>query len=298
MKEHFILSSYLKASKTFAVYEDLFSQMSLDHSYAPIEISTKDRSKISEDEELLLTEFILAFRSNPNATSIVISNPFKQIMTRFCDVLDTNARQMNAVNLVVKKGELLVGSNIDGEAFFAGQKATVNFDFRNKAILILGCGGVSTAVAFKMARTGAGSIHLFDTNSERMRLLADQLHLHFPSMPITQLPQLDSTSLSRSNVIYNGTGIGKKSDDPNSINESPVPGSLEIPEEILAIDANYTPWKTKFLQQFEQSGAQTSNGFSHMIAFTALHLSEILSTEIPISKVMRIGEAHVEHELR
>lgn len=182
--------------------------------------------------------------------------------------------------------------------FFAGQKATVNFDFQNKAILILGCGGVSTAVAFKMAQIGAGSIHLFDTNTERVSLLAHQLHFHFPNLPIVELSKLDKSILSRSNVIYNGTGIGKKSDDPSSVNESPIPSSLELPENILAIDANYTPWKTKFLHQFEQSGAQTSNGFSHMIAFTALHLSEILSTEIPISKVMQIGEVYVEHELR
>lgn len=297
MKEHFILSSYLKASKTFAVYENFFSQMSLEHSCSPVEIRTKDKSRVSEDELRVLTDFFLVFRSNPNGTSIVISNPFKQIMTSFCDVLDPSARQMGTVNLIVKKGEIVIGLNIDGEAFFAGQKATINFDFQKKVILMLGCGGVSTAVAFKLAETGVGAIHLFDINSERVRLLAQQLHLHFSNLPIVELPQLNNSFLSQANVIYNGTGLGKKSYDPNSVNESPLPNSLTIPDNVFAIDANYTPWKTKFLQQFEQSGSQTLNGFSHMIACTALHLSEILAIEVTVNKIMEIGEAHVRKEI-
>jgi shikimate dehydrogenase len=290
VKEHFILSNYLKVSKTFIIYESLFSKMSLKHSYSPIEISTKDKSEVTEDELLILTEFILAFKVNHNATSIVISNPFKQIMTRFCDVLDVSAKQMNSVNLVVKKGELLVGLNMDGEAFLAGQKATVNFNFQKKVILLLGCGGVSTAVAFKLAQAGVKAIHLFDINSKRTNLLARRLRLYFPVLPVIELPKLDNSAISRVDVVYNGTGVGKKSDDQNSVNESPVPSSIHIPKNIFAIDANYTPWKTKFFQQFEQSGARTTNGFSHMIAFTALHLSEILAVEVPISKVMEVGE--------
>lgn len=293
MKEHFILSNYLKASKTFAIYNDLFSRMSLEHSYSPVEISTKDKSNVSVDELRAVTEFILSFRSNPNATSIVVSNPFKQIMTGFCDVLDESAKQMNAVNLVVKKEAVLVGANIDGEAFLAGQKATVSFDFQKKVILLIGCGGVSTAVAFKLAQTGVGAIHLFDINSERVRLLTQKLRLHFPDLPVVELNKIDNTSFSRANVIYNGTGIGKKSDDPSSVEESPLPRSLQIPSNVLAIDANYTPWKTKFLQQFEESGSQTTNGFSHMIAFVALHLSRILSTHIPIRDVMKVGEVYI-----
>jgi len=40
IKEHFILSNYLRASKTFSIYQDAFALLSLEESYLPMEINT------------------------------------------------------------------------------------------------------------------------------------------------------------------------------------------------------------------------------------------------------------------
>lgn len=293
MKEHFILSNYLKASKTFAVYRDVFASKSLEHTYLPIEISTRERSQLFPDELNKLEEFIQVFKRNSNAISVVVSNPFKQYIPEFCDEIDTAAEQMNAVNLIVKQGNSLLGINIDGEAFFTGQREAINYDFKNKSILMLGCGGVSTAVVFKLAAVGVRSIHLFDTQTERERTLGRKLRHNFPDLLIVELPGFDEETVSDINVIYNGTGVGKKSDNPQSVLESPLADSLVVPSDILAIDANYTPWRTAFLRQCEENGCQTLNGFSHMIAFVALHLSRVLNSEIEFRSVKEIGERHV-----
>lgn len=234
-----------------------------------------------------------AFRQNPNAVSIVVSNPFKQHVLSFCDEMDEIAKQMGAVNLIFKQAGDLFGTNIDGEAFFTGQRETINYDFNNKSVLILGCGGVSTAVVFKLATICVRSIYLFDTTTKRKRALSNKLRHNFPNLSVSELRGFDEDTLSTIDVIYNGTGVGKKSDNPQSVFESPLPNSLIVPATILAIDANYTPWKTKFLQQCEASGCQTLNGFSHMVAFIAMHLSRYLASDIDFQWVKEIGEKNL-----
>ncbi len=293
MKEHFILSSYLKKSKTFSIYRDLFSLLSLKHCYMPVEIQTREQEQILGNESDSLNSFFLSFRNNPNAMSIVVSNPFKQVVPEFCDSLEPSARQMNAVNLIIKKNDELTGFNIDGEAFFNGQRETIGFNFENKTILFLGCGGVSTAVAFKLAHLGVKSVQLFDTSTKRKKTLANKLRLSFKNLSVIEVPQITNESIVQANIIYNGTGVGKESDNPNSVDESPLSQAITIPNGELAIDANYTPWKTKFLQQSEQAGLQTLNGFPHMIAFITLHLSQILDTELSFDAVKKIGERNL-----
>lgn len=293
MREHFILSNYLKASKTFDIYRDVFEAKSLEYQYLPVEIPTQQMIEVSETELRSLRNFFSDFRRNPNAVSIVVSNPFKQLVLQFCDELSEEAARMGAVNLIVKRNNNLMGSNIDGEAFFLGQNRTTGYDFPGKTVLVLGCGGVSTAVAFKLARVGVRELRLFDIQKNKQAQLRDKLGNHFPLLSVKEAESLDERAIAEADVIYNGTGVGKKSDNPSSVLATPLPDHLQVPATALAIDSNYTPWSTLFLEQCAKNGCQTTNGFSHMIAFVALHLSSILDSEIDYGFVREIGERHI-----
>ncbi len=292
MKKHFILSNYLKASITFDIYREFFDMHSIDHVYQPKEIETKDSGYLSPDEICKLKHFIESFRKNPDAKSIVVSNPFKQYVSKFCDKLDGVALQMQTVNLIVKENALLRGMNLDGEAFFIGQKMKINYDFYQKNVLLLGCGGVSTAVAFKLAKQAIKSIYLFDLDSTKTNSLLLKLQANFSDLLIHNVQVLDRHTVSAIDVIYNGTGVGKISNDPITTAQSPL-SNLLIPSNILVIDANYTPWKTQFIKLCEKKGCKSLNGFPHMIAFTALHLSYILNKNVGYETILEIGRKYV-----
>src|SRR3989344_5272251 len=196
MKEHFILSNYLKASKTFAIYRDVFKSMSVGDIYSPIEIRTFNPSQLSVDELSKLGEFIKMFKRNPKAISIVVSNPFKQCISEYCDEMDDVGKQMNTVNLIQKKSGKLVGMNIDGEAFFLGQREAINYDFRNQTVLFLGCGGVSTAVAFKLAGVDTKAVYLFDIHAKKAKVLGKKLRQNFPNLTVRELSGIDNRILS------------------------------------------------------------------------------------------------------
>lgn len=290
MKDHYIISNFLESSKTFDVYRRVFEARSLFHRYSPVEIPTNHLSEISDSEFNRLRKFFLDFRANPNAVSVVISNPFKQIVLEFCDELSVESKNMGAVNLIVKRDEDLSGLNIDGEAFWLGQKKTTHYDFAGKTVLILGCGGVATAVAFKLASAGVGQLKLFDIRETRQKWLHEKLMNNFPQQKVNQVSALNQKAILGVDVIYNATGVGKNSNDPSSILATPFPPGLSVANNVLAIDANYTPWTSRFLQNCKNQGCQITNGYSHMIAFVALHLSIILDMEIDFGTIKAVGD--------
>jgi len=109
---------------------------------------------------------------------------------------------------------------------------------------------------------------LYDIKSSKAIELAQKIANYYPKVKVRALARLDQGALDKIDVIYNGSGIGKKSNNSDSIYMTPLPDTLEIPSEIFAIDSNYTPLETLFLKQCRLAGCQTLNGFSHMVAFT------------------------------
>lgn len=286
MTKHYILSNFLKASKTFALYNDIFFDYKLQHTYKPIEIKTKKASVVSEEELTTLDQFFKDFKEDLDAKSIVISNPFKQIVPKYCDNLIDQANEMQAVNLITKSNGKIIGQNIDGEAFLMGQKHIYDIKFSNKTILILGCGGVSTAVSFIIAKQLPLKLILFDIDDSKIAQLMYKLTKSFPHLNVSFIVSEKEIINIEPDIIYNGTGIGKSSDNPDSLSQTPL---TNFPMSSTCIDANYTPWKTEFLKLAEQKNCQIVNGFTHMIAFTTLHLNQVLEQEIAFDYVYEKG---------
>lgn len=294
MTKHFILSSYLQASKTFSIYADIFKLLKVDHEYLPMEIRTIDRSNVNGTERAIVSDFFKLFKTDPSMHSIVISNPFKQVVPNLCDILDPTAERLQTVNLVLKdsKGRV-VGKNIDGDAFLLGFKETIRYKIAGKNALLLGSGGVSTAVAFTLAAEDISCLFLYDIDSKKTIVLRNKLNHYFPKLSVIVLNDINDFDFSSIDLVYNGTGVGKKGHNPSSINESPVRETINLNSNVLAIDANYTPFETKFLQLSRMQGCRTINGFPHMLAFTKIHIYEILGCNLRFDKLKSIGEKYL-----
>ncbi len=213
---HFIISNFLKASKTFDVYKSVFSRYSINHTYLPIEIKTSSKYRVAKKELEELRRCVNIFRNNADDCSMVISNPFKQVIIDLCDELSNEASIMNTVNLIYKKNGIIYGRNIDGDAFLLGCSKELEYDFSNKSILLLGCGGVSTAVSFALSSQSVSSITLYDIDLSKTVALKNKIKTNFPTVTIKVLKQFDLSSYY--DVIYNGTGVGKMSYDPTTVN--------------------------------------------------------------------------------
>ena len=87
------------------------------------------------------------FMKNKQFKGVNVTIPYKQKVMDYCDYIDDKAKEIGAVNTVVKKDGKLYGYNTD---FYGLKLLCVNngIEFNNKKVLILGNGGTSkTAMA-------------------------------------------------------------------------------------------------------------------------------------------------------
>jgi shikimate dehydrogenase len=223
----------------------------------------------------------MAFRENEYVKSMMVSNPFKEQIIPYVDGIDRVSQRAGAINLILKHKMILTGVNIDGEAFLgAMEREGVNLEGKN--ICFLGAGGVSAAVSTAIAPK-CRSIALIDVDQEKAVKLKARLDQLMPpgAGPVRILPSYDGRDLSSFDIIYNGTGLGKRSQADSDLSASPLNEHDLLPSEGTAIDAVYTPEKTQFLSQCEKDGMRIINGLSHMLACTSIHLK--ITTDIPIT---------------
>src|SRR5512142_1216646 len=82
-----------------------------------------------------------------------VTLPHKETITKLLDNLGESARQVGAVNTIVKRDGKLIGENTDLAGFMRAL-ADARVDPRGARVIILGAGGAARAVAFALASAG------------------------------------------------------------------------------------------------------------------------------------------------
>jgi shikimate 5-dehydrogenase len=268
---HVLISSSLKESHTFQLYKTIISQQGVDAQFLPFECAPDDLDRVRELFSII--------RKRSSLTSIMVSDPFKSLASELVDTLTPRAFRAGVVNLVLSTPHGIEGDNLDGVAFNLGARELHNVTLEGRHVAFFGCGGVSTAVSLENANAAA-HIGLCDVVSDRPLALQQRILSANRNAKVSIIGPNSMRNLSEYDVLYNGTGLGKRP----RLNESPLHSS-DIIDANLFIDAIYTPSETRFLEQRRKLGARVINGLSHMLASTALHCSIICRTEISLTQV-------------
>ena len=84
------------------------------------------------------------------------------------------------------------------------------FNPQGTRALVVGSGGVGSAIAASLAAAGVSALTLYDTRPEVAHALAGRLHQHYPQLDIT-LMQSDPAGHE---LVVNATPLGMKASDP------------------------------------------------------------------------------------
>jgi shikimate dehydrogenase len=103
----------------------------------------------------------------------------------------------------------LLGDMFDGAGFVRGLRRN-DFGFPGARVLIVGTGGVGSAIAASVAAEGVESLTLCDSNTASAQELAARLRLHYPDMEV----RLRGNDPSGYDLVVNATPLGMKADDP------------------------------------------------------------------------------------
>lgn len=221
-----------------------------------------------------------------------VSMPYKESVIPYLDALDPIAQQIGAVNTIVREGESLVGYNTDGLGFWRSLSDSLDFDGRQKKLLVIGTGATARAIMAQAAPHGLKEIVSFtkgkylEQSRESLAFLSRQKGLSLSILPLEDEIQL-LAALSRADILVNASSIGM---DGVSL---PLPCNLKFPSDLLVADVIYQPFETPLLALARQEGLKTLNGLGMLLYQAAESFRLWTGHEMPAAEIWPILLKHV-----
>jgi shikimate dehydrogenase len=171
-----------------------------------------------------------------NVLGALVTMPHKVSTIALLDEVSVSAKVAGACNVVrVDPDGRLIGDMFDGEGFVRSIKHGGRV-LASARILVIGNGGVGSAIAAALAKEGVAEIALFDSNAVVMKGLADRLGACYPRQKVT----LGSNDPAGFDIVVNATPLGMKAGDPLPVDitrlmPSTLVGEVVMREEITPL---------------------------------------------------------------
>lgn len=243
-----------------------FQALQLDHYYTAFSIHPDDLEKAIESVRLLQI----------NGLNVTI--PHKVKVMEYLDEIDEEARLIGAVNTIINRDGLLIGTNTDGEGYLRSLLPIVD-TLHSKNVILIGAGGAARAIATTLARHGVQTLDVANRTVAKAEALVKHIN-RFAGGKALSLSDAEER-LSYYDIIINTTSVGMS---PN-VEESPI--RLDhLKTGAVVSDLIYNPLKTKLLKQAEAKGAIIHNGVGMFVHQGALAFQKWTGIEPNIERMM------------
>ncbi len=189
---------------------------------------------------------------NGQLDGLNITVPFKKKIIPHLDVLNGHALRTQSVNTVCLNNGNVTGYNTDIDGFELSIKK-LDYNVRNKKILILGAGGVVPSIIYALKRMNAQQIYLSNRTKEKAQMLKNLFE---------GLEVIDWGVLPDFDMIINATSLGLKENEKFGIDFSNSGNNK------LFFDVIYNPFNTDFSEAGNKPGNIIENGLN-MFLFQA-----------------------------
>ena len=166
-----------------------------------------------------------------NFAGALVTMPHKVAVVGLLDEASPAVRACGACNAVRAEGGRLIGDMFDGAGFMRGA-ARKGFGVAGSSALVVGAGGVGSAIAAALAEAGAGRLVLSDVAPGRAEALAARLAAHFPGTRAAS----GAPDPSNMDVVVNATPLGMKDGDPLPLDAARLPSDAFVGEVVLRAD--------------------------------------------------------------
>lgn len=143
----------------------------------------------------------------------------------------------------------LQGDMFDGEGFVRGVLRK-GLTLKDARALVVGCGGVGSAIAASLAAAGVGAISLFDVNSASVAGLGERLRKHYPALQVST----GSNDPAGYDLVVNATPMGMNEGDPMPMDVSRIEPRTFIGEVVMRTEM------TAFLAAAQARGCRVQVG--------------------------------------
>jgi shikimate dehydrogenase len=201
-------------------------------------------------------QFLKAVFTLENIAGALITMPHKVTTVGLLDEVTPTVRVAGACNAVKRLPDgRLVGDMFDGSGFVRGVQRK-GFNLGGKRALVVGTGGVGSAIAASLAGAGLAAISLFDVNTESCTALARRIKENYPRMVVLT----GSNDPVDHDLVVNATPMGMNDGDPLPLDVSRISPHAFVGEVVMKAET------TAFLAAAQARGCRTQIGTDMLYA--------------------------------
>ena len=194
--------------------------------------------------------FLRAVFSLTNIRGALITMPHKVAVVDLVDRVTPTVSVAGSCNAVrIGADGKLEGDMFDGEGFVRGVKRK-GITVAGASVLVVGSGGVGSAIAASFAAAGVSRIALFDVNTVSMEALAARLRQHYPALDV----QTGSNDPAGFDIALNATPMGMNPGDPLPMDVSRIASTTFVGEVVMRAET------TAFLAAVQARGCRVQVG--------------------------------------
>lgn len=225
--------------KSPLIYNPYFEQAGIDAVVVPMGCRPEDFPGV------LAAAFTLT-----NIRGALITMPHKLAAAALVDEASSAVRIAGSCNAVRRMQDgRLQGALFDGEGFVRALKRK-GCTLAGARALIVGAGGVGSAIAASLAAADAKAIALFDIHHESADALANRLASVYPRLDVTSA----SNDATGRDIVVNATPMGASDDDPLPVDVTRIDPGAWVGEVVM------TPEITPFLKAARARGCRLQVG--------------------------------------
>jgi len=174
-------------------------------------------------------DFLRSVFKLTNIAGALITMPHKVVTVGLLDEVTPTVEIAGACNAVRRGADgRLQGDMFDGEGFVRGIRRK-GLDLAGKRVLVVGSGGVGSAIAASLAAAGIASISLFDVNDASAQALGARLRKHYPQIEV----RTGSNDPAGHDLVVNATPMGMNEGDPLPLDVSRLAPTTFVGEVVM-----------------------------------------------------------------
>jgi shikimate dehydrogenase len=211
--------------KSPMIYNPYFEQAGIDAVVVPMACRAER-----------FTAFLKAVFTLDNTLGALITMPHKVSVVDLLDEVTPAVRIAGSCNAVRRAADgRLVGDMFDGEGFVRGVRAK-GCRLEGARALVVGCGGVGSAIAASLAAAGVAAIDLHDAHAASADALAQRLRAHHPGLQVGT----GRNDPAGHDLVVNATPLGMNDGDPLPMDVTRIAPQTFVGEVVMK--AQMTPF--------------------------------------------------------
>ena len=173
--------------------------------------------------------FLRAVFTLTNIRGALITMPHKVVTVGLLDRVTPTVEVAGSCNAVRRGADgKLEGDMFDGEGFVRGVlRKGLRLD--GARVLVVGSGGVGSAIAASLAASGIGAISLYDMHSASCEGLAGRLKTHYPALDV----RTGSNDPAGFDLVVNATPMGMNEGDALPMDISRIAPTTFVGEVVM-----------------------------------------------------------------